>query len=641
MATVRGISIWAGIINLAALLAASTASAVISVPVRTEARADAPVAETVSLYKKSYALVIGNDTYTGPWPRLSNAVKDARLVKEALEAKGFEVTFRTNVTSREMVEAFEAFFLETGEDPDARLFVWYAGHGYSERGEGYLVPVDAPDTSEGGRFRRKALSLRRMGEYARDALALHIFAVFDSCFAGTIFNVGRDKPPPVITRATTRPVRQFLTSGDAGQAVSDDGTFRKLFLRAIAGEVPADANSDGFLSASELGLFLSGEITNYSNGTQTPRSGKLNDPELNQGDFIFQLAGGRSAQVAANPDKEALFWQSIQGSDNPAMYRAYLSQFPNGAFVPLAHLKISELQKVQQVSRAKPPRVEIRPKPATPAAGVFPRQAESFKDCPNCPEMVRIPAGTFRMGHIQDVGAAYTKPARPVREVGIEFPFAMSRYEVTFDEYDRFTDAKGRPRLADKGWGRGRLPALRMSRVDAIAYTKWLTEKTGKYYRLPTEAEWEYAARGGKETNFWWGDSTDPNRANFGVGVTGWLPAPFVKDGDKYPNTSPVGAFPPNPFGLYDMHGNVWEYVEDCYHDGYVGAPDDGSARLDAPKSELDEEDDPTRECEIFTMRGGSSGYNHYYGMSATRIGINWAVVGYLHYGIRLVRDLE
>ncbi len=135
---------------LAALLAVSTASAEISVPLRTDARADAPVAETVSLYKKSYALVIGNDTYTGPWPRLSNAVKDARLVKEALEAKGFEVTFRTNVTSREMVDAFEAFFLETGEDPDARLFVWYAGHGYSERGEGYLVPVDAPDTSEGG-----------------------------------------------------------------------------------------------------------------------------------------------------------------------------------------------------------------------------------------------------------------------------------------------------------------------------------------------------------------------------------------------------------------------------------------------------------------------------------------------------------
>ena len=641
MKIVRSYAIWAKLLSLAAILAANSVSAEIKIPLRTEERAGAPVAETVSLYKKSYALVIGNDAYTGPWPRLSNAVKDARLVKEALEAKGFEVTYRTNVTSRELVDAFEAFFLEIGEDPDARLFVWYAGHGYSERGEGYLVPIDAPDTSEGGRFRRKALSLRRMGEYARDALALHIFAVFDSCFAGTIFNVGRDKPPPVITRATTRPVRQFLTSGDAGQAVSDDGIFRKLFLRAIAGEVRADANSDGFLSASELGLFLSGEITNYSNGTQTPRSGKLNDPELNQGDFIFQLAGNRSTPLAGNPDKENLFWQSVQGSGNSAMYEAYLSQYPSGAFAALARLKITELQKFQQVSRAKPPKVTPPSLPVTPVVGVFPPKAESFKDCPNCPEMIRIPAGKFRMGHIQDVGAVYTKPARPVREIRIEFPFAISRYEVTFNEYDKFTDATGRPRLADKTWGRGRHPALRMPRADAVAYTKWLSEKTGKFYRLPTEAEWEYAARGGRETNFWWGDAADPNHANFGAGVTGWLPAPLVKEGDKYPNTSPVGAFPPNPFGLYDMHGNLWEFVEDCYHDGYAGAPDDSSARLDAPKSELDEEDDPTRECEIFALRGGSAGYVPSYGMSAARIGLNWAAAGFLHFGIRLVRDLD
>ena len=155
---------------IGALLTVSAAMADISVPLRANESKDAAVSQTVRLYSKSYALVIGNDAYSDPWPRLSNAIKDARLVKEALEAKGFDVTFLTNLKSRDMVEAFEAFFLETGEDPEARLFVWYAGHGHSERGEGYLVPVDAPDTSEGGKFRRKALSLRRMGEYARDAL---------------------------------------------------------------------------------------------------------------------------------------------------------------------------------------------------------------------------------------------------------------------------------------------------------------------------------------------------------------------------------------------------------------------------------------------------------------------------------------
>ncbi len=621
------------------LLFAVPAVAQITVPLRSSERSDAAVSESVTLYSKSYALVIGNDAYADPWPPLSNAVKDARLVKEALEAKGFEVTFLTNVTSRQMVDAFEAFFLEKGEDPEARLFVWYAGHGHSERGEGYLVPIDAPDTSEGGKFRRKALSLRRMGEYARDSLALHIFAVFDSCFAGTIFNVGRDKPPPAITRATTRPVRQFLTSGEAGQTVSDDGTFRKLFVRALTGETRADANKDGYLAASELGLFMAGEITNYSNGTQTPRSGKLNDPDLNQGDFIFQMAATNAAPVATTADREALFWQSVQGSNDPAMYEAYLAQYPRGAFTALARLKIAQLAPHQDVA-TRATRIAPLPSPAKPAVGTFPAYSV-FRDCPDCPEMVELPAGTFRMGHSRDVGAVYAKPARPVHTVTIPAPFAMSRYEITFEEYDRFTGATGRARLDDKGWGRGRHPAVRVPRRDAVAYAKWLSDKTGERYRLPTEAEWEYAARGGTETSFWWGDTPSPDNANYGKGAAGWFADGAVAGKDNWQFTAPVGSFPPNPFGLHDMNGNVWEYVQDCYHDNYDDAPDDGSARLKPPKSELDDEDDPPGECSMYVLRSGSWGYNPNFSMSASRIGINWAADSFLHYGIRLVRKMD
>lgn len=630
---------------MAALLFAGSALAQITVPLRASERQGAAVSETVSLYSKSYALVIGNDAYADPWPPLSNAVKDARLVKEALEAKGFEVTFLTNVTARELVDAFETFFLETGEDPDARLFVWYAGHGHSERGEGYLVPVDAPDTSEGGKFRRKALSLRRMGEYARDALALHIFAVFDSCFAGTVFNVGRDKPPPQITRATTRPVRQFLTSGDAGQVVSDDGTFRKLFVRALTGETRADSNQDGYLAASEIGLFMAGEITNYSNGTQTPRSGKLNDPDLNQGDFIFQVAAPTTAPVVApvagGADKETLFWQSVQGSNDAAMYDAYLAQYPEGAFAALARIKAEQLRR-PQVAATTPPRIDRLPGSPSPAVGTFPQeQIETFRDCPDCPELVEIPSGSFRMGHSRDVGSTYTKPARPVHEVTIPTHFAMSRYEITFEEYDRFTDATGRSRLSDKGWGRGRHPAVRAPRKDAIAYAEWLSGKTGHRYRLPSEAEWEYAARGGNETNFWWGDTPNPDNANYGKGAAGWFADGSVSGKDQWQFTAPAGSFPPNPFGLYDMNGNVWEFVQDCYHDQYDDAPNDGSARLTPPKSELDDENDLPSECSMYVLRGGSWGYNPNFSMSASRIGINWAADSFLHYGIRLVREMD
>lgn len=128
----------------------------------TEAR-DAPVSGSVKLYGTSHALVTGNDAYSGAWPRLSNAVQDAGLIAEALRAKGFTVTLKTNLTGLQMEEVFKTFFYETGQDPAGRLFLWYAGYGYSERNEGYLVPIDAPDPSETATFLRTALSLRRMG----------------------------------------------------------------------------------------------------------------------------------------------------------------------------------------------------------------------------------------------------------------------------------------------------------------------------------------------------------------------------------------------------------------------------------------------------------------------------------------------
>jgi uncharacterized caspase-like protein len=336
------------------------ASRGLTVDLRANETRDAPVSESIQLYGSSIALVIGNDAYRGAWPRLSNAVKDARLVADALIAKGFDVTLKTNLNSKELNQAFEEFFYESGQDPEARLFLWYAGHGYSERGEGFLVPVDAPDPGERGDFLRTAMSLRRMGEYMRGSDARHILSVFDSCFAGTIFNVGRSKAPPAITHATTRLVRQFLTSGEAGQEVSDDGLFRKLFMRAINGDTDADANHDGYVAASELGLFITNEITNYSNGAQTPRNGKLNDPELNQGDFVFQLASSTRAPAQTQPvqsqnptttppsdvhEHDLPFWESVKDSKDPALFDAYLQRFPKGSFAQLAWIKRNALRK--------------------------------------------------------------------------------------------------------------------------------------------------------------------------------------------------------------------------------------------------------------------------------------------------------
>ena len=322
----------AGSLLLASAALAETRS--LSVELRASEAAGAPIAETVRLYSKSYALVIGNDRYRRGWPRLGQAINDARRVSRALEARGFAVRLETDLGARALRRAFEDFFIDKGSDPEARLFVWYAGHGHTDaRGEGYLIPTDGVLERDRPGFLRTALSLREFGRFVRLAASKHVFTVFDSCFAGTIFNVARAAPPPQITRITTQPVRQFLTSGDAGQTVSDDGIFARLFVEALQGERRADANGDGYLTASELGSFLDAQMSNYTNNRQTPRYGKLRSPDFDKGDFVFALAKAAAKSPKRKPtapsvdgsaatDKETVFWQSIQGSRDPADYKA-------------------------------------------------------------------------------------------------------------------------------------------------------------------------------------------------------------------------------------------------------------------------------------------------------------------------------
>ena len=209
---------------------------------------------------------------------------------------------------------------------------------------------------------------------------------------------------------------------------------------------------------------------------------------------------------------------------------------------------------------------------AAGTAGKFHKEALALLDeaeqmmFPLEPEMVVIPAGRFRMGCLSDCEAMMDY-AKPVHEVTIE-SFALSKYEVTFAEYDRFTAATGRDRAWDRGWGRGRRPVIYVSWEEAVAYTEWLSAHTGERYRLPSEAEWEYAARAGSGTVYSWGDEIGRVRANCDGCGSQW-------DNKK---TAPVGSFGANAWGLHDMHGNLWEWVQDCWHDNYEGAPADGSA---------------------------------------------------------------
>jgi formylglycine-generating enzyme required for sulfatase activity len=174
------------------------------------------------------------------------------------------------------------------------------------------------------------------------------------------------------------------------------------------------------------------------------------------------------------------------------------------------------------------------------------------------PEMVHIQGGCFQMGSPESEAGRWSD--EPLHRVCVG-DFDIGKYEVSFDEYDRFCRATGREEADDSGWGRGRRPVINVSWSDAMAYAGWLSGQTGKRYRLPTEAEWEYAARGGTKTAYWWGNEIGSNRANCNGCGSQW-------DGKR---TAPVGSFRANPFGLHDTVGNVWEWTCSVYDEGYRG----------------------------------------------------------------------
>jgi len=193
-----------------------------------------------------------------------------------------------------------------------------------------------------------------------------------------------------------------------------------------------------------------------------------------------------------------------------------------------------------------------------------------FRDCENCPEMVEIPAGKFMMGSTDG-----DSDEKPPHEIHIDKPIAVGRYEITFDEWEGCVKDGGCVKNKtpnDDGLGRGRHPVINVSWMDAREYVDWLSRKTGKTYRLLSEAEWEYAARAGTTTKYAFGDTLNAKQAKFSGGKQG------------IGETAEVGSFPPNNWGLYDMHGNVWEWVEDCYSPSYADTPTDGSARAGVPE---------------------------------------------------------
>jgi len=261
------------------------------------------------------------------------------------------------------------------------------------------------------------------------------------------------------------------------------------------------------------------------------------------------------------------------------------------------------------------------PKPAPPVATptappparapAVAHGSKSIRDCENCPEMVVVQPGSFIMGDNHG-----DRSERPAHRVRISKPYAIGEYEVTLAQWNACVQAEACKAVTSTTGSPDKSPARDISWSDAQRYVRWLSKQTGQNYRLPTEAEWEYAARAGTGTRYWWGETMQAGKAN------------CKGCGGDWSNDAPVNvdALPPNPFGLYGMNGGVWEWVEDCWHKDYDGAPTDGSAWSSS-------------DCRENVIRGGAWRNDSTYAHSSSRFTYD-NNVRYLLNGFRVAKSL-
>ena len=418
----------------------------------------------IPLYNESYALVVGNGSYTNGWDPLDRVVSDVKEVATVLEKHGFIVTLKTDLKKADFDAAFEAF-IRKGKGKDNRLLFYYAGHGYTEinkrTGEesGYLVMVDSAMPMATGTIAGiKNVSIRSLAEGAKQIEALHVLYLFDSSFSDNVLDTSHNPQPCTVQDSVKYPTRQFIVAGSANEPMPKSSRFRAAFLDLLEGRV-AEPIPDGYITGEEFGLYLNHHVPEHKHA-QTPQYGKISDPKFNRGDFVFVF----HSRIRA--DKEIDWLKQIVGKDGAKM---------------------------------------------TP-----------------------ILAGEFKMGIGNSVHKVYLDA------------FYIDIHEVTNAQYKQFVDEN--PEWSKKTshnryyesrylarWhgtnypiGKGNHPVVYVSWYAAMAYAEWV----GK--RLPTEAEWEKAARGGLA----------------GQNFLAW---------------TPTGISAPNPYGLHGVVDRVWEWCLDEY----------------------------------------------------------------------------
>ena len=243
----------------------------------------------IYLYEDYHAFVIGVGNYDR-WPKLPYAPDDAKQVAERLKMMGYQVRLILDPTARKLKDVFNEMVYTLGKAKDRAILLYYAGHGETETladntKMGYLIPKDCPLLKKNPvGFGSHAVSLREIESISLRIRSKHVLMLFDSCFSGSLFSLVRAVPED-ITEKSNLPVRQYITAGREDEQVPDKSIFKRSFLVGLEGD--ADLTGDGYITGSELGMYLSDKVVNYTHGRQHPQYGKINNPHLDRGDYVF------------------------------------------------------------------------------------------------------------------------------------------------------------------------------------------------------------------------------------------------------------------------------------------------------------------------------------------------------------------
>jgi formylglycine-generating enzyme required for sulfatase activity len=571
--------------------------------------------------EKRVALVIGNSAYKNA-PELANPKNDAADMSGALKALGVTVIEGIDL-DKTATEHKISDFVAALAGADVGIF-FYAGHGLQVNGVNYLVPIDA-ELLTSAALEFELIRLDVVQRFMEGAAKTNVLFL-DAC---------RNNP---LSRNLARAMGTRSTGIGAGLAPVQSGVGTLISFSTQPGNVALDGEGRNSPFAGPLAreiaapgedvlsalITIRNAVVKETNGQQVPweTDDLLAHFYFNPTQPTEPPASTSTSVSQAGANEAARAWELVQHSEDMAALQAFRKQFgaANPFYDQLAASQLDKLKQAKEQATAEKKQhvamlTEQGGKPASPPSETCIEvgrqkkclnQGAVFRDCPECPEMVVAPAGAFKMGSPLE---AKHPNEEPQHEVMIGHAFAVGRFAITKGEFTAFVRATNYS-TGNKCWtyesgkweereGRSfqapgfaqddRHPVVCVNWNDARAFVRWLSDRTGKSYRLLTESEREFVTRAGSATPYWWGWKISTAQANFNGTVAGDDNPP----GEWRMDTVPVDTFAPNRFGLYNVHGNAWDWVEDCWHENYQGAPTDGSAWT-------------TGDCGKRGLRGGS-----------------------------------